>query len=279
MAQSGSSDSSGDELEAAEKAVRQHPGSRVARRIENVHRVFDVWRGLAQPFDELLSECETNEDAVIALARNVGDRTSGERLERLLDQTLLSYVAGLVAVVDQSRPIIALLIPANQKEAARRSATLLGAHPESIFLAKLRNYVLHYLAAPWQFKASLDRDQTVTGEISILTEQLLEWDGWKGAKSYIETAGESIQLRPLIRPHFIATAEYTAWLLDTAWADNLALINQANGLIAHRNLVLSGGVSDGHDWAERIAHIEANLRRAKRGEPQTDFNTGKPFGE
>lgn len=267
-----------DDLSSAEEAIRQHPGTRITRRIINVHRIFDVWGAFAQPLDGLLELCETDEDSIVALTRNVGDRTAGQQLERRLDQSLLSYVAGLVAVVDQSRPIVELLSVTNQKEAARRRASVLAAHPEGLFLAKLRNYVLHYLVAPWHFLASFEADQPLRGEVSLDAEQLLEWEGWKGAKGYIEHAGETIRLSPLIRPHFLATAEYTSWLLDTAWADNLALIQQANGLIAKRNLVLTGSVSDGQDWAERVAHMEENCRRAERGEPQTDFRTGKPLG-
>ncbi|WP_442577140.1 hypothetical protein ACSBPH_08415 [Microbacterium sp. F51-2R] len=268
-----------DDLDAADNEIRKHPGSRASRRISNVNRIFDVWRDFTQTLDELLARCETDEDVVVALTRNVGDTTGRESLVRMLDQSLLAYVAGLVAVVDQSRPIVDLLRPASRKEALKRTSILLAAHPEGLFLAKLRNYILHYLAAPWRFAASFGEGQPLSGEVSLDTEQLLEWDGWKGAKEFIVDGGSSIRLSPLIRPHFLATAEYLSWLLDTAASDNHGLIEQANGLIARRNLILTGGVSDGHDWAERVAHMEENLRRARRGEPQTDFRTGKPIQE
>ncbi|WP_156122630.1 hypothetical protein [Microbacterium hominis] len=268
-----------DDLEAVDKELRRHPGARAVRRIKNVRRVYDVWQGFAQPMDQLLASCETDEEAIVALTRNVGDRTAGEQLTRLLDQSLLAYVAGLVAVVDQSRPIVDLLSPANQKAAATRGAALLAAHPEAVFLAKLRNYVLHYLAAPWQFTATFGEGQALRGEISLESEQLLEYDGWSTAKSYIRSAGPSIHIRPLIRPHFLATAEHTNWLLNTAWHDCASEIEQANLLIMKRNLILTGGATDGHDWEARVAHMQENIRRKDAGEPQTDFNTGLPISE
>lgn len=86
-----------------------------------------------------------------------------------------------------------------------------------------------------------------------------------------------LRVSPLLSPYLVAMEEVTGWVLDRCWGDNAAVIDAANDLVRERNLVLSGGVSDGGDWEARIAHMSENIARAKRGEPQTDFITGKPL--
>jgi hypothetical protein len=57
------------------------------------------------------------------------------------------------------------------------------------------------------------------------------------------------------------------------------MFEQVNGLIAKRNLLLTGGVSNGRDWEARVAHMEENLRRSQRGEPQINFETELLFDD
>ena len=58
---------------------------------------------------------------------------------------------------------------------------------------------------------------------------------------------------------------------------NAMIFDECDDLIRRRNLLVSGGVTDGLDWEQRVAHMAENGKRARRGEPQTDYQTGLPI--
>lgn len=262
-------------VSTADEAIAKHKGTRMVRRLRNARRVLEVWSDFATHFVELLENCES-EASIVALTRNVGDRTEGQQLEQALDRALMPYVAGLAAVVEQSRPLLDYLEPDTRAEADRRLAALKADHPQAIFLTKLRNYVLHYLTAPWVFRARYAAGQPLRGEVALSTQTLLEWNHWAGAATFVRAAGDRIVLRPLIWPHFKATAEHTEWLLEAVWNDREDLVAEANALIAERNLILTGGLSDGADRQEREAELQAAISDLLRDEQQASPDSESP---
>jgi hypothetical protein len=40
---------------------------------------------------------------------------------------------------------------------------------------------------------------------------------------------------------------------------------------------MTGGVTDGKDWQQRMAHVQENLRRMDAGEPQLAYESNQPF--
>lgn len=184
---------------------------------------------------------------------------------------LLAYVAGLVAVLDQSRPVVDLLPQNLVDEAKERLDNLKAAVPGALFLAKLRNYVLHYLCAPWSFHVELV-PEPMREEVGLAREQLLEWPDWpQGARAFLEASEDRIRMRPLIRSHFDAQFEYVSWLVAAAFDAQAGQRAVLNALVAERNLILTGGVSDGSDWSDRMDHVQDNIRRQRDGEPQTTY--------
>ncbi|WP_341940930.1 hypothetical protein [Microbacterium sp. LWH10-1.2] len=263
--------STADELAAKEREIYEHPGSRAHRRITNLARVFEVWRDFTFSLDNVLLQCESDENVIHALMRQSEPR-GREVVERELDKSLLAYVAGLVAVVDQSRPVMKLLTADLQKEAVERLNALKGGQPGAIFLAKLRNYVLHYLSAPWSFHAELI-PEPARGSVGVSTAQLLEWPDWpKDAQEFLRGSGDLLLVRPLVRGHYEAQAAYVGWLHDAAHDSQATVRDEVNALIAERNLILTGGVSDGTDWSERTQHLQENVRRRSAGEPQISYD-------
>jgi len=264
-------------IDELEKRISQHPGKRLGNRLEQLKRVFEAWAGFSISFSELLEKCEKDDEFMLELMRNVGDRTKRQLIIRSLDQATIAYTAGLGAVIDQSRAVVQAQSKAIQDEYGRRASAIMKGHPGGFFLAKLRNYVLHNVAAPWDFSGTFG--EVSTARVALNCVSLLEdkkaWS--RDAKDFIAASGESIQLSPLIAPYFEAMVEHIGWIFPTVVGANTKILDDCDELIRERNLLLSGGVTDGHDWEERVAHMSENIKRAGRGEPQTDYRTGLPI--
>ncbi|MEB0003941.1 hypothetical protein QN357_13490 [Cryobacterium sp. RTC2.1] len=266
-----------DEIDQVEKSIKRHPGKRLDNRLDQLKRVFEAWADFSASFNVLLDKCEKDDDFISELIRNVGDRTKQHRIIRSLDQAAIAYTAGLGAVIDQSRAVVQAQSPAIQDEYARRASVIMKGHPGGPFLAKLRNYVLHNVAAPWTFSGTFG--EVSTGRVALDSASLLEDNkSWsRDAKDFIVANGESIQLSPLIAPYSEAMVEHIGWIFPTVAAANAKILKECDELIQTRNLLLSGGVTDGRDWELRIAHMSENIKRADRGEPHTDYRTGLPI--
>lgn len=265
------------EIDELEKTINQHPGRRLGNRLGQLKRVFEAWASFSISFSELLDKCEKDEEFMSELMRNVGDRSKQQWIIRSLDQATIAYTAGLGAVIDQSRAVVQAQSKAIQDEYGRRASAIMEGHPGGPFLAKLRNYVLHNVAAPWSFSGTFGEGSMarVALDSASLLEDKKAWS--REAKDFIAASGESIQLSPLIAPYFEAMVEHIGWIFPTVVGANAKILQDCDELIEKQNLLLSGGVTDGHDWEERVAHMSENIKRVDQGEPQTDYRTGLPI--
>lgn len=261
-------------IQEIEAQIRQHPGKRLTNRLDELQRVLEAWAGFSMMLSNLLRACETEEKLAVELFRNVGDQSGRRDIVRSLDQFTIAYVAGLGAVIDHTRSVVNKQSESVKADYAQRTAALVEKHPAAPFLGKLRNYVLHNLAAPWEFSGSFGENMTC--RVALTSEVLLEDKTWNaGAKDFIVKAGKSIQLSPLLQPYMEAMVEHVGMVFPAVISENKALLDECDALIEKRNLLLTDGVTDGRDWEARMAHVAENLRRVRRGEPQTDFRTGE----
>ena len=189
---------------------------------------------------------------------------------------MIAYVAGLGAVVEHTRNAVRNQSDRVQASHQGRVAALNAELPAAAFLVKLRNYVLHHVALPWEFRGEL-LQEGATAEVLLNTPELLRHEWAKPARDFLLTCGDQLRLGLLLRPFHDAITEVTSLALSDCWDSNPAPIDELNKLIARRNLLLTGGVTDGRDWQERMAHAQENLVRMQSGEPQVDFETGLPF--
>lgn len=258
-------------IDALEKQINQHPGNRLMRRLDQLKRVFEAWAGFSLSFSELLEKCETDEEFMSELMRNTGDRARQQWIIRSLDQATIAYTAGLGAVIEQSRAVVRSQSQAIHDEYTARGAALTKDHPGGPFLAKLRNYVLHNVAAPWSFSSTSGEVSTV--RVALDSEALLEdRKSWtREAKTFIASCGESVHLSPTLSPYLDAMVAHIGWILPTVAMANAKLLDDCDELIRERNLLLTGGITDGHDWEDRVDHNAENSRRVERGEAPTDY--------
>ena len=259
------------EIQALELEIAEHPGQRSARRLKDLERVYHAWTGFSIGLSNLLKTCETDEDTIVELViRNVGDTSKRIEITNVLDQSIIAYVAGLGALIDHVRIVLALQSEQLQVEYAQRIGVLMKTVPGALFLSKLRNYVLHYVVAPWEFSAEQHGDE-LSAEVLLNSAELLTMKNWPApVRSFISSTGPQLRLSPLLHPYFSAMQELVVWLIDKCWDDNRATLDEVNKLILKRNLLLTG-VTDGQDWEARVANMTENMARAKRGEAQINF--------
>lgn len=263
------------EIREIEEQINRHPGKRLMNRLDELRRILDAWAGFSMMLSDLLHACENDEKIAVELFRNVGDQSGRQTIIRSLDQFTIAYVAGLGAVIEHTRSVVNKQSAGVKSEYAGRTAALVEKHPAAPFLGKLRNYVLHNLAAPWEFSGSFG--ESMTCRVALTSEVLLEdKKSWNAeARDFIVGAGKSIQLSPLLPPYREAMVEHVEMIFPAVIRENKASLDECDTLIKKRNLLLSDGVTDGSDWEARMAHVAENLSRVRRGEPQTDFRTGE----
>lgn len=257
-----------DKLAAMDAALAAHPGSVLRRRLEDLHRVWDAWVAFSAELSALLEACETYETMARELTRNVGDRTVQRRTIRALDKAVLAYAAGLGALIDQTRIVVQQQPTEWQKRYELKRAETVGGLPAAPFLAKLRNYVLHYVAAPWSFHYSYS-DGVMDGVVSLTTDDLLR-TGWPAsARAFIDANAPELHLRPLLLPLAEQELILTRWVDEQARSEHADELKAMEQLIAERNLFLTGGATDGRDWEEQTRALEEELRRMRSepGEP------------
>jgi hypothetical protein len=251
-----------DKLAAMDAALAAHPGSILRRRLEDLHRVWDAWAAFSAELYALLEVCETHEPTARELTRNVGDRTVQQNTIRALDKAVIAYAAGLGALIDQTRIVVQQQPDAWQEQYERRRAQTVGALPAALFLAKLRNYVLHYVAAPWAFYFSY-RDGATDGIVSLTTEDLMRTEWPRPARAFIDANAPQLHLRPLLQPLVEQERILTQWVDEHARSEHVAEFHAMEELIAERNLFLTGGATDGRDWEEQTRELERELRRMR----------------
>ena len=247
-----------EHLKNADEAIDKSAGKKFSIRISSYKRILRSWHGFAIQFLTLLEHCETDENASSELARNVGDLSVQERLILALDQSILAYTSGLCAVVEQGRIIERkYLSDTHLKESERQNEEIKDNHPYGLFFAKLRNHLLHSLSAPWTFTALLDSG---TGTVGLATQPLLDNAQLDSSvKKLLREAGEKVVISSYIRPHLEAMVDHHIWLVDTAIADQVDIIQEHDQLVERRNLILSCGRDDGRDMEAKIADIERQL--------------------
>jgi hypothetical protein len=159
-----------------------------ASRWEIVVRSWGVFQRNTTELVNLLKGPATNLALSLTLFGDQSKATAGFWEE--LDQRLHNELAGAVTLVDHTRRLTDYYdedAPALVEEFERLNAEVVGMD-ETVFLRRLRNYLLHYGVAPIVQTQSLSMTEGgMTGHsIKLGAEHLLKWDGWSTqAKQYL----------------------------------------------------------------------------------------------
>ncbi len=121
-----------------------------------------------------------------------------------------NLVASVKTVVDHTRRTLNAAWPDKTNSIHRefeQAVKVFGEDPRLVVVQKLRNYVLHRELPGISGRLDLvPQEGAPMSSVRLTTANLLEWDGWGStAKRYLEQAGDTIELRPLMA-HYVEQA-------------------------------------------------------------------------
>lgn len=271
------------EVAGLRQQIDQSEGRRIHAHLTSYLRTVTVWQGFANSLLNLLNECEHNEEMRVYAITSMRQPDPRDSIISALDSSLVAFAAGVGAVIDQTREVVNKYGDRKVKrEFEQRKKALEERVPSAPLIVKLRNYVLHYLSAPWGVSlhwVNEDEGQVVTFKVQLSRDQLLQMQGWSSpAKAFLEKQESDIHITPLIEEFTNAEAELSAWVHNVIMELRAPEINAANDLISRYNLALTGGAHDGSDWDRFNDHVGENLKRKTAGEAQVNWNDveGKP---
>ena len=233
----------GAALEVAQRRIVEHPGYLEKQLYDGIART--VYAVLVPNRDELLGlldRAASDADLAVELFQNVRRPVVRTRFEGAVMRALHNYVASAMTLVDHTRRVMRDRSgPIVEDFKLRRQDVV--ANPEVPFIQGLRNFVLHH-SLPFvghQVRVQPEPNVIATSEIQLSVRELAQWEGWSAStRAFIESHGEALTLRPIIRSHSELVVELNLWLyrqLADANADALAEVNE---LVVQRNAILGG---------------------------------------
>jgi hypothetical protein len=246
-------------LEAAQRRIAEHPGYLEKQLCDGIART--VYAVLAPNRDELLAlldRAASDADLAVELFQNVRRPVVRTRFEGAVMRGLHNYVASAMTLVEHTRRVMRDRSGPIVEEFEQRKREVV-ANPEVPLIQGLRNYVLHHSLPFVGHEVRLQPQPNViaTSEIQLSVRELALWEGWSAStRTFIESHGEALTLRPVIRRHSELVVELNLWLygqLADANADALAAVNE---LVVQRNAILGGLDAEEarrvtEEWTER----------------------------
>jgi hypothetical protein len=234
-----------EQLLAAQRRVFEHPGYQEYRLCLAFQRSINAV--FVQNLSELLALLErasTDSKLAFELIQNVRPPHIREKFHADTTQRLHNYVAGTMTLVDHSRRIMRRRTGQVAEEFEQRKIELLK-NPEVGFIQDLRNFLLHRTLPFFAHTLSMANvntpQQTMTSEVELSVVELTEWDRWSSSsRRYLESLGEVVTLRPLIKHHGHLIVEINNWLHDALAIANRDSLAEVNRLVVERNAVLTG---------------------------------------
>jgi hypothetical protein len=120
-----------------------------------------------------------------------------------------NLVASVASTIDHTRNILNAAWPEQSHPIRKdfvKSVQVFQNEPGLVVVRDLRNFVLHRAIPAIVGQLQMKSLEGPGSSIRLSTANLLEWDGWKKpARSYLEEAGDSLELRPLTT-HYLEQA-------------------------------------------------------------------------
>lgn len=230
-------------LEAAQQKIVEHPGYLEKQLCDGIART--VYAVLTPNRDELLGlldRAATDANLAVELVQNVRRPVVRTRFEGAVMRGLHNYVASAMTLVEHTRRVMRDRSGPIVEEFERRKQDVV-ANPEIPFIQGLRNYVLHH-SLPFvghQVHFQPKPNVLATSEIQLSVQELAQWEGWSASmRAFIESHGEALTLRTVIRRHSELVIELNLWLYGQLADANAAALAEVNELVVERNAILGG---------------------------------------
>lgn len=258
----------------------RHPEYLVHQAWTALWRSFDVYTDNMSELRALLVAAETNEKLQTELFQNVRAPTVRTAYFRGLDKTLHNALAGAVSLVDHTRRHVAENFPETDfsKDFEAANSTVYEM-PESAFLRRFRNYLLHVGHAPFKMTGTLAVKNGDKGTLTVwlISEELLSAENvWTApARKFIEDHPDGIHLLAVVDAYGQAMLDLYRWVFDQQPAlrpNGLDILNEFTRRI---NLTMTAGAHDGRHIREFWEHVARNAQATQEGRPQVDWRNVK----
>jgi hypothetical protein len=259
----------------------EHPEYLIHQAWTALWRSFDIYTDNVSELRALLAAAETNEQLQIELFQNVRAPTVRTAYFRRLDKALHNSLAGAVSLVDHTRRHVAENFPETIFSSDFESKnSIVYKMPESTFLRRFRNYLLHVGHAPFKMTGTLAVKSGETGTLTVwlISEELLSVENvWTApARTLIENHPDGIHLRAVVDVYGQSMLDLYHWVFDqqpVLRPDGLNILNEFTRRI---NLTMSSGTDDGRHMQEFWEHVARNADAVRAGRPQTNWQDIRP---
>jgi hypothetical protein len=230
-------------LEAAQRQIVEHAGYLEKQLYDGIART--VYAVLMPNRDELLGlldRAASDANLAVELFQNVRRPVVRTQFEGAVMRGLHNYVASAMTLVDHTRRVMRDRSGPIVEEFERRKQEVV-ANPEVPFIQGLRNFVLHHSLPFVGHEVRLQPQPNViaTSEIQLSVRELVQWEGWSAStRAFIESHGQALTLRPIIRRHSELVVDLNLWLYGQLADENVDALAEVNELVVQRNAILGG---------------------------------------
>ena len=272
------------QVEALQVKLRAHPGFLARAKWDLLKRAYSIWVSNSNELHAILSAVETSEELKVELIQNVRAPTVRLAFFAELDQRLHNMVASAVSLVDHTRVLRKHYPSTEFADMFEKENRKVADAPESAFIRKLRNYLLHNGHAPFTSSATLPvpggPSNTIDMKLRLSSSALLAAYDWDlASRTFIENQPEDIDLMAVVTTYSSAMQALYGWTFDQYEVLHHADVDEMNALIKEINLTMTGGAHDGRNMEAFWNHVAENNERAKRGEAQLDWQDVKNADE
>lgn len=262
------------QVSEAKRRLDESPGQVAWLRWQEVRRSVGVFQRNAAELLAVLNAGESDQELIPELFQNVRPPLVRDEYFARLDQRLHNTLAAAVSLVDHTRRLVNEYEGTGFAEKFGPRNEAVRSADSSVFVRDLRNYLLHYGQAPFVSHVRLSDAGTegdLISEIRIDGPTLVRWSKWSaGSRAFIEASGAELLLTAAIRSYVDAMTDLYRWVFEQFEVLHGNDIDATNALVRELNLTMTGGASDGTDWPERVASMEAQLRDRRDREQQAD---------
>jgi hypothetical protein len=229
-------------IEAADRALRDHPGQQRRRDLEGLWiSVGQVMMPNLRELVTLLRQPAADDSLFAELIQNVRPPVVREQYQGELTRRLANYVASALALVEHVRRLTRRSRAPFMDEFHGR-LQVLAEQPEVSFIQDLRNFTLHRRLPALGHTASLQIDGDVQRHdfaVILDRDDLLGWKGWSArSRRFIEQHPDGVELERVIERHGELTVELNTWVHDQLQEEFEPLRQELNLLIRRRHAAL-----------------------------------------
>jgi hypothetical protein len=211
---------------------------------ETVIRMHAIWVRNMTQLRGLLNKLSTDHEFAIVMVQNVGPMDAKEAISTELDVRIYNYLSSAISLIEVTR-----ILMRNYEESefhGRYIARKLETTKDKLFpfVAKLRNFTLHYSLPISGHQMSWQADPN-DFKFFVTAERtgLLKYDAWgKDALEFIMNADESINLTEIFCIHMDAFVLQWHWILEQRKGLHYVERFLHDELAAEGNWLLSAGV-------------------------------------